>query len=407
MLHPKPTGKNARHWKSTYRQVRQFVRKFFGQVAGSFRSGSTRLRMRRRTLLSTLFLGGLSWTLPGCNSNVEEKSEEITEEPDAMRSEPVLPEPMSIPNPLRVDRDRLMGHLTQFSQPRFTDAERDRARIYLEEVLRDRGWVLQQEGFTIPRNDATDLNGVNLILDLPGTDPTLAPLLVGAHYDSVRNSPGADDNASGAIALLEIALLLLDRPQELPRSLRLVWFDLEEFGLLGSFYHVAQLDKLPEAQRPYGAIVLEMLGYACSEPGCQQVPQGLAIALPDRGTFLGVVGDAGSPELLAPFKRFAEETPDTRDRLGHPPMETLAVPTRLAIAPNLLRSDHVPFWTAGIGALMVTDTANFRNPHYHRTSDRPETLDPDFFARSTQAVLDATIALLADPNLTNAPEPRA
>ncbi len=304
-------------------------------------------------------------------------------------------------SPLRVDRDRLMQRLTEFSQPRFSETDRETARQYLEQILRDRGWQVRREPFTIPLDDGQELNGVNLIAEKPGTDPTLPALLIGAHYDTVSDrSPGADDNASGTIGLLEIADLLADTsrdpqsetPTTFPRTLRLVWFDLEEFGLLGSFYHVAQLDR-----ELYGAIILEMIGYACDDPGCQQVPSGLAITLPDRGDFLGVVGSAETPELLAPFNAVSQASDTDRDRAGHPPVITLAVPTLMAIAPNLLRSDHVPFWAQGIGALMVTDTANFRNPHYHRSSDTVETINPDFFARSTQIILDAAIILLDSP----------
>jgi Zn-dependent M28 family amino/carboxypeptidase len=301
-------------------------------------------------------------------------------------------------SPLRVNRDRLMQRLTEFSQPRFSETDRETARQYLEQILRDRGWQVRREPFTIPLDDGQELNGVNLIAEKPGTDPTLPPLLIGAHYDTVNDrSPGADDNASGAIGLLEIAELLSggsdpSNPEAVPtfpRTLRLVWFDLEEFGLLGSFYHVAQLDR-----ELYGAIVLEMIGYACDAPGCQRVPSGLAITLPDRGDFLGVVGSAETPELLAPFLAVGEASDVDRDRAGHPRVITLAVPTLMAISPNLLRSDHVPFWVQGIGALMVTDTANFRNPNYHRASDTVGTIDRDFFAGSTQVVLDAAISLL-------------
>lgn len=290
-----------------------------------------------------------------------------------------------------VDRDRLMQRLTEFSQPRFSEADREAARRYLEGVLGDRGWVVRREPFTVARDAVPALNGVNLIAELPGSDPALPALLIGAHYDTVEGSPGADDNASGAIALLEIAEVLSDAAGsvDFPRTLRLVWFDLEEFGLLGSFYHVAHLDR-----ELYGAIVLEMLGYACDEPGCQRVPSGLAITLPDRGNFLGVVGSAETPELLAPFEAVGLASEVDRDRLGYPRVITLAVPTLLAISPNLLRSDHVPFWAEGIGALMVTDTANFRNPHYHRASDTVGTIDRGFLADSTQVVLDAAIGLL-------------
>ncbi len=327
----------------------------------------------------------------------------ISRQPDRSSQSPQTTPPMptdatNARSPLRVNRDRLMQRLTEFSQPRFSETDRETARQYLEQILRDRGWQVRREPFTIPLDDGQELNGVNLIAEKPGTDPTLPPLLIGAHYDTVNDrSPGADDNASGAIGLLEIAELLSggsdpSNPEAVPtfpRTLRLVWFDLEEFGLLGSFYHVAQLDR-----ELYGAIVLEMIGYACDAPGCQRVPSGLAITLPDRGDFLGVVGSAETPELLAPFLAVGEASDVDRDRAGHPRVITLAVPTLMAISPNLLRSDHVPFWVQGIGALMVTDTANFRNPNYHRASDTVGTIDRDFFAGSTQVVLDAAISLL-------------
>jgi hypothetical protein len=100
------------------------------------------------------------------------------------------------------------------------------------------------------------------------------------------------------------------------------------------------------------------------------------------------------PELLAPFYAVSRADDRDRDRAGYPRVVTLAVPTLLAISPNLLRSDHVPFWAQGIGALMVTDTANFRNPNYHRASDTVETIDRRFLGDSTQVVLDAAIGLL-------------
>jgi len=331
---------------------------------------------------------------PQPSSSNSVNSPSSSNSPDAMTFSTSLPDRPQ----LRVNPDRLMQRLTDFSQPRFSEADRELARQYLEQVLTDQGWQVRREPFTIPRDDAPELNGVNLVAEKLGTDPTLPPLLIGAHYDTVSNqSPGADDNGSGAIGLLEIAEVLAPLSSQagtesvatFRRTLRLVWFDLEEFGLLGSFYHVAQLDRAL-----YGAIILEMIGYACDQPGCQQVPSGLAIALPDRGNFLGVVGNADAPDLLAPFAAIGEASDGDRDRLGYPPVITLAVPTRLAIAPNLLRSDHVPFWAEGIGALMVTDTADFRNPNYHRSSDTVETIDRLFLAGSTQVVLDGAIGLL-------------
>ena len=99
----------------------------------------------------------------------------------------------------------------------------------------------------------------------------------------------------------------------------------------------------------------------------------------DVGDFLAVVGDRNHPQLVEWFQN--SPTPI--------PVYTLTIPTLGPLTPDLLRSDHVPFWRKGIGSVMVTDTANFRNPHYHQTSDRPDTLDPTFFTAATQLILDA------------------
>ncbi|NJM85591.1 MAG: M28 family peptidase [Leptolyngbyaceae cyanobacterium RM2_2_21] len=117
--------------------------------------------------------------------------------------------------------------------------------------------------------------GINLVAEKVGTDAEAGTLLVGAHFDTVKDSPGADDNASAVAALLEIARLF--GSQTNPRSLRLVFFDQEEQGLLGSLIHVANSAD-PASIR--GAIILEMLGYTCDTPGCQRYPENLPFELP-------------------------------------------------------------------------------------------------------------------------------
>ncbi|MDX2230868.1 MAG: M28 family peptidase [Leptolyngbyaceae cyanobacterium bins.349] len=165
-------------------------------------------------------------------------------------------------------------------------------------------------------------------------------------------------------------------------------FDREEQGLVGSLTFTANLENLNNL---VGAINLEMLGYTCNTPGCQTYPEGLPMTPPsDRGDFLGIVGDREHDYLLQAFQ------------LAHsaelPSMITIPIPFKGILTPDVLRSDHAPFWARNIGAVMISDTANFRNPHYHQPSDTLDTLDLAFFTRATQLVVNATTVLLDSKN---------
>ncbi|MEM9165206.1 MAG: M20/M25/M40 family metallo-hydrolase [Cyanobacteria bacterium P01_F01_bin.4] len=283
---------------------------------------------------------------------------------------------------LSVDVERLRSHLTTLSIERYLDTDLANARDYLTDTLTAYGYEPEPQPF----GSDTD-SGINLIATRPGSAPETGTLLVGAHYDTVQYSPGADDNASAIAATLEIARLFADYPT--PRTLKIVFFDQEErqsdgLGLLGSRAFVETEENLVGLQ---GAIILEMLGYVCEEVGCQQYPPGLPISdLPEQGNFLGAIGDFPHPELLQAFRTV--NTPEL-------PIITLPVPVGdIEALPDLFRSDHVPFWQAGLGAVMVTDTADFRNPHYHLPTDTPETLDEAFLCRGTQKIIDAISALL-------------
>lgn len=212
----------------------------------------------------------------------------------------------------------------------------------------------------------------NSILNLPAiasrkNSTKQAPILIGAHYDAVPGSPGADDNATGVAVLLELARAFAEQPISHP--VRLVAFDLEEYGLLGSTAYAADLWQQKQQLRLM--LSLEMLGYSDDTPGSQQYPLPLLKWLyPDRGNFLALIGNAiAIPDLM---------------RLGHEirkdglPCEWLPVPNRGSILPDTRRSDHAPFWDRGYRAVLVTDTANLRNPHYHQPSDRIDTLNLDF-----------------------------
>lgn len=294
------------------------------------------------------------------------------------------PDPPDPEEGLSIDRQRLMNHLTALAIERYTPAGRARTRRYIVNALQAVGWVPQEQSFTHTVAEKT-VTGINVIAAKPGTDPTAGEILLGAHYDTVEGTPGADDNGSGVAVLLEAARLFGDR--SFPRSLKLVFFDLEEEGLLGS---QAFVEDQSQTRFLNGTVILEMVGYGCNEPGCQRYPQGLPVT-PDStvGNFLAVVGDMRHGGLIDAFQ------PENHD--SSLPIFTLQVPTLGPLTPDLLRSDHVPFWRHGLGAVMVTDTANFRNPHYHQPSDTPQSLNEEFFNGSAEVVVRAIAHLLTPP----------
>jgi Zn-dependent M28 family amino/carboxypeptidase len=206
----------------------------------------------------------------------------------------------------------------------------------------------------------------NLILNLPGQQ-NRGFILVGAHYDAVPGSPGADDNGSALAVLLELAWAFSEKPAR--RPVRLVAFDLEEADRRGS---VAYAQLLRDQRQPLALMVaLEMLGYRDPRPGSQQYPAGLHHFYPDRGDFIGLIGNLRTLPVLWELARTMRKSV---------PCEFLPVPSRGRIVPDTRRSDHASFWDLGYPAIMVTDTANMRNPHYHRMSDQIETLDIAFLA---------------------------
>ncbi|MDX2217071.1 MAG: M28 family peptidase [Oculatellaceae cyanobacterium bins.114] len=278
-----------------------------------------------------------------------------------------------------IDGDRVWADLERLNFRRFSESERNQARSYIAQALREAGWTPQVQSFD---------RGVNVYAERPGTDPTAGSILLAAHYDSVERSPGVDDNATGIATVLEAARLLGDRPT--PRTLKLALFDLEESGLLGSFAFAKEAAQIDNLQ---GAIVLDMIGFACHTDGCQTYPAVLPITPPTtQGDFLAVIGDQGHMPLIDAFAQASG---------GElPQVLTLPVPLLGPFTPDLLRSDHAPFWQAGIGAVLLTDTANFRNPHYHTESDTLDIIDRPFFTGSVQIVINAVTQLLHDRNST-------
>jgi len=214
-------------------------------------------------------------------------------------------------------------------------------------------------------------------------DATGPAVLIGAHVDTVPGTPGADDNASGLAVLLEVARLLSAETFTAP--LEFVGFDLEEPRgteyAVGSDRYAGQARR--EGREYRACFILEMVGYTDATPGCQSVPPLLFWKnVPKAGTFLAAVGDWQSRRLVDRYLRSARSAAPELSVVGFrsPFRGRLVPPTRL--------SDNCRFWDRGYPALMLTDTAFLRNPHYHGPGDRPETLDYRFMAR----VADATAA---------------
>ena len=225
----------------------------------------------------------------------------------------------------------------------------------------------------------------NLILNLISEqNQNLPPILIGAHYDAVPGTPGADDNATGVAVLLELASAFAAHRPRYP--IQLVAFDLEEclvfdrerYCLSGSSAYAAYLS---EHKQPLRLMLsLEMLGYCDSSDNSQQYPADfLHYFYPHQGNFIALVGNLKTlPDLIRL---------DRKIRNSGTLCRWLPAPNNGNFISATRRSDHSPFWDRGYRAIMVTDTAFLRNPHYHQPSDTLETLDLDFLTSVCQSLI--------------------
>ncbi|MEG3899758.1 MULTISPECIES: M28 family peptidase [unclassified Microcoleus] len=301
-------------------------------------------------------------------------------------------------------KERLHSHLIQIVRDRNPYLASE-GHFYAQQYIREQ---LAQWG-TVEIDDFSVRGRIhhNFILDLPPLSPPLAkggkqeespqasggkqdnlglekrikkrlpPIVIGAHYDTVPGIPGADDNATGVAVLLELAKAIASGPLKYP--VQLVAFDMEEYGCFGSSHHAAKYKQQQESIRLM--ISLEMLGYCNHNPNSQNYPAGLKYFYPNSGNFIALIGNLRTvPDLINLSGKI---------RKSGQPCEWLPVPNRGLIVPDTRRSDHAPFWDNGYPAIMVTDTANMRNPHYHRESDKIETLDLDFLAGVCQGLVEA------------------
>lgn len=243
----------------------------------------------------------------------------------------------------------------------------DEAASYVEASLRALGYEVVSQPFQVGSQTVRNLEAT-----LPGRARAGEIVVVGGHYDSVVGTPGADDNASGTAAVIELARLLRDAPLE--RTVRFVAFVNEEppFFLteqMGSRVYARAAAR--RGDRIVAMLSLETIGYFTDEPRSQRYPPPLSAAYPDRGNFIGFVGNISSRSLvrrsIAAFRQHARF-----------PSEGVAAPSWV---PGVFWSDHDSFWREGYQAIMITDTAPFRNPAYHAPYDTPDRIDHDAMSR--------------------------
>lgn len=281
--------------------------------------------------------------------------------------------------------DLVLSHLQALISERHpisSPAGLRRAQDYLAEQLRRVGLEVSFHQFRALGGTYQNVVGSLAPVRGPGQRST-PPLIIAAHYDTVEGSPGADDNASGLAVLLEAAGALSQ--MTLSREIRFIAFCLEEEDLLGSLAYAASLRETNEEIA--GAIVLESVGYTDDRQGSQTAPPGIPFTIPNVGDFLGIVANTASVSLAKTFEQA------TKREVAGLKTISLVVPAHGEQLPDTRRSDHAAFWEFGYPALMLTDTANFRNPHYHRCTDTLETLDLSFIRRVAQAVSAAATSL--------------
>ncbi len=267
------------------------------------------------------------------------------------------------------------------------------AAAYIRTELESYGYAVQSQCFQTLGKEVC-----NLAVEIEGQTKPEDIVLLGAHYDTVPDSPGANDNGSGVAALLEIARELRNfRPR---RTLRLVAFVNEEMPFhdtrsMGSQVYAGSARQ--RGDRIVAMLSLETIGFYSDEPGSQHYPNPVyAWFYPKTGNFIGFVSNLTSWRLLrrclTGFRRHSRF-----------PAQGVAAPGRLT---GIGWSDHASFWDEGYPALMVTDTALFRYPHYHRPSDTADQLNYDAFARVTSGLIGMVEELLDEENSYRLPQNR-
>jgi Zn-dependent M28 family amino/carboxypeptidase len=284
------------------------------------------------------------------------------------------------PQQLRSHVEELAGAIGEHNifHPEALQAAAD----YIDDQWRRQGYSVSKQSYRVKGIECS-----NLEVNCPGKNPGGEIILLGAHYDSVFGSPGANDNGSGVAALLELSRRFKDVPP--PVNLRFVAFVNEEppfftWGQMGSMLYAEEARRRKDPIR--FMISLETIGCYSNRPGSQNYPPGLKYFYPDTGHFIAFVSNFGSRGVM---RRCVEAFTTVSDF----PLEFIAAP---AVVPGVSWSDHQSFWRHGFKAFMITDTAFYRYPYYHTAEDTPDKLDYIPFAKMANGLLLMLSALSPD-----------
>lgn len=254
--------------------------------------------------------------------------------------------------------------------------ELEKVASYLERTLSSLGYSIGRQTFVA---DGKPVRNIDAVIEPAGgtTDPEV--LVVGAHYDSAPDTPGANDNASGTAAVLELARLLQDLQGKTRKRIRLVFFVNEE----PPYFRTAQMGSLHYAralrdrkERVTAMLSLETLGYYSDAPGSQNYPPPFGLIFPDKANFVSFVGLLNSRPLVH------KTIESFRAHTAFPSIGGTAP----GIIPGIGWSDHWAFAEYGFQGVMITDTATFRYPHYHEPTDTPDKVDTEKLARIVKGI---------------------
>ena len=257
----------------------------------------------------------------------------------------------------------------------------EKTAAYIETFYRSIDIPVHQEPYRY-----REFTVANIIAKLEDGNDSAKHYLLGAHYDSVWGTVGADDNASAIAVQLETArqLRVILGKRKVDFRVQFVSFALEEppaFGTkhMGSKIHAKNAKD--KGERIDGMLCLEMVGYTCHQKGCQSYPFPLMfMGYPEEGNFIGIVGNLKSKGLTSSIYRAFQKNREL-------PAVKLTVPFGGWLMPSVRLSDHAPFWDQGYRAVMITDSAFYRNPHYHMDSDTMDTLDFEFMAELVKSLV--------------------
>lgn len=262
------------------------------------------------------------------------------------------------------------------------------AEEYISTVFKEQGYEIEKQEYFVKEKKVN-----NVIAKVHGTTRHDEIIVVGAHYDTVQGSPGADDNASGVAAMLEISRLLSQ--QKISRTIYFVAFVNEEPPFfytrrMGSYQYAKKLRK--EKTNVIAMLSLESIGYYSDKSKSQSYPFPFNFFYPKKGNFIGFVGNLSSKKLVYDvIERFRQQTQF--------PSEGVFAPSWI---PGVGWSDQWSFWQSGYQGIMVTDTALFRNPTYHTESDVADLIDYERTARVTAGLVNV-IKSLAEESTHNFP----